>query len=124
MEYISAEEFLKQPRKIQEEFLEYSPVKEGDLFKDISDLDVIECLDYIQNDDEGMLYHSMKGNISLYDTIIPLLTEGQLRKFIIGKSNNIIVLTDYCDNSGYSIILNEKEGTEQKCYKYLGADLL
>lgn len=82
MKYISAEEFLKQPREIQEVFLDNIVLEHGDLYKNTADLTVIESLDYINTNDEGTMYHSMKGNMSDYSTIVPLLTEGQLREFI------------------------------------------
>lgn len=85
MEYISAEEFLKQPREVQEVFLDNINLEQGNLYKDTADLTVIESLDYINTNDEGTMYHSMKGNMSDYSTIVPLFTEGQLREFIEDK---------------------------------------
>lgn len=82
MEYISAEEFLKQPKEIQEVFLDNINLEQGDLYKDTADLTVIESLDYINTGEEGTIYYSVKGNMSDYSTIVPLLTEGQLREFI------------------------------------------
>lgn len=89
MKYISAEEFLKQPREVQEVFLDNIVLEHGleygDLYKDTADLTVIESLDYINTSEEGTIYHSVKGNMSDYSTIVPLLTEGQLREFIEDK---------------------------------------
>lgn len=122
MEYISAEEFLKQPRKIQEMFLEYSPIKEGDLYKDVSDLDIIESLDYIKDDDESFIYHSMRENMSDYFTVVPLLTEGQLRKFIEDKTRYKVEI-NYYEINGYDLSLTEGK-TNYFNYLDLGHDLL
>lgn len=89
MKYISAEEFLKQPREIQEVFLDNIVLEHGDLYKDTTDLTAIESLDYINTSEEGTIYHSVKGNMSDYSTIIPLLTEGQLREFIEDKTSEL-----------------------------------
>lgn len=90
MKSISAEEFLKQPREIQEVFLDNIVLEHGDLYKDTADLTVIESLDYINTtSEEGTIYHSIKGNMSDYSTIVPLLTEGQLREFIEDKTSEL-----------------------------------
>lgn len=89
MEYISAEEFLKQPKEIQEVFLDNINLEQGDLYKDTADLTVIESLDYINTGEEGTIYYSVKGNMSDYSTIVPLLTEGQLREFIEDKISEL-----------------------------------
>lgn len=74
MEYISAKEFLKKPKEVQEVFIDwwrpskgdinYSPVRNG--------IEVVE----IEN-------NSVQRRNNGY---IPLLTEGQLRKFIEDKT--------------------------------------
>lgn len=89
MKYISAEEFLKQPKEIQEVFLDNIVLEHGDLYKDTADLTVIESLDYIHTNEEGIMYLSIKGNMSDYSTIVPLLTEGQLREFIEDKTSEL-----------------------------------
>lgn len=89
MKYISAEEFLKQPREVQEVFLDNINLEQGNLYKDTADLTVIESLDYINTNDEGTIYYSVKGNMSDYSTIVPLLTEGQLREFIEDKTSEL-----------------------------------
>lgn len=132
MEFISVEEFRKQPVEVQKYFIDW--FLENKSVTDLVQVElhpVAEIKLYSEGFQDSKLQfeykkeYQFKGKkINGKYEITPLLTEGQLRKFIMGKSNNIIVLTDYCDNSGYSIILNEKEGTEQKCYKYLGVDLL
>lgn len=80
MEYISAEEFLKQPKEVQEVFwnwwipskgdINYSPVRNG--------IEVVE----IEN-------NSVQRRNNGY---IPLLTEGQLRQFIEDKTDSKIIV--------------------------------
>ena len=88
MEFISAEEFLKQPKEVQEVFLEWWEPSIGDLFSWIknnyeyeNDLRKLECCN---SDNIVEMTKSFKG-INEGDRI-PLLTEGQLRKFIEDKT--------------------------------------
>lgn len=77
MKFISSEEFLKQDKDVQKVFLDYFKGKEGIYFDGIG---------------------TIKGYGELFTNlgIIPALTEGQLRKFIEDKTNDI-VLFDYDD---------------------------
>ncbi len=88
MEFISAEEFLKQTKEIQEVFMEWWEPSMGDLFCDIDAffMEHMECLletDKIEiiNDDKKHGYY------------IPLFTEGQLRKFIENKTGSTVDIT-------------------------------
>ena len=88
MEFISAEEFLKQPHKVQKVFLDWWKPSVGDLFTWIknnyeyeNDLRKLECCN---SDNIVEMTKSFKG-INEGDRI-PLLTEGQLRKFIEDKT--------------------------------------
>ena len=114
MEYISAEEFLKQPKEVQEVFwtwwrpskgdINYSPVRNG--------IEVVE----IEN-------NSVQRRNNGY---IPLLTEGQLRKFIEDKTECKIE-TVWCE-CGWSynidLVKNYDSGELVKRYYNLGEDLL
>lgn len=98
MEYISAEEFLKQPQEIQNIFIEY--IKEKN-----------EPHLYLSNTNEERYGYNS------YD--IPLLTEGQLRKFIEDKTGYKICLIPYCDDEGiphYLIKFKSSQRIENKCY--------
>lgn len=117
MEYISAKEFLKKPKEVQEVFIDwwrpskgdinYSPVRNG--------IEVVE----IEN-------NSVQRRNNGY---IPLLTEGQLRKFIEDKTECKICL-EYYKTTGYEVLLSDiehnKENAEQfnNWYEDLGTDLL
>lgn len=111
MEYISAEEFLKQPKEVQKVFLDWWKPKFGDLasFKGISK----HCLgtkeDYCfvneYNEEREQDQYEDSYGIELYNMfcigndfskygfsfkskfdVIPLLSEGQLRQFIEDKT--------------------------------------
>lgn len=78
MKFISAEEFLKQPREIQVEFLNWWQPSVGDLF----------CY-YEKHKHNHIEVDCIKSkNILItipFTRIFPLLTEGQLREFIEDK---------------------------------------
>lgn len=87
MEYISAEEFLKQPKKVQKVFIDWWQPSIGDLFINKCDYQLhVHHVDKICGD---RLYCYDKW-FSLKD-VIPLLTEGQLRRFIEDKTGDIIL---------------------------------
>lgn len=88
MEFISANEFLKQDEKVRQMFLDWWEPSVGDLFSWIknnyeyeNDLRKLECCN---SDNIVEMTKSFKG-INEGDRI-PLLTEGQLRKFIEDKT--------------------------------------
>lgn len=91
MNYISKDEFLKQPKKIQEILIEY-----------------------INEKDEPHLYLSNTGEerygYNTYD--IPLLTESQLRKYIEEKICNSKITTEYY-LEGYKIFLLDANNDEK-----------
>lgn len=125
MEYISAEEFLKQPKEVQEVFLNWWKPSIGDLFSWVKnddeyehDLRKLECCN---SDNIVEMTESFKG-IHEGDRI-PLLTEGQLRKFIEDKTCGISSMYFKCNNIRINIYDNNK-GTCIREFKNLGADLL
>lgn len=110
MEYISADEFLKQNEKVQEVFwdwwkpskgdINYSPVRNG--------IEVVEIENNsVQRRNEGY---------------IPLLTESQLRRFIENKTRHTVTIEFYKEN-GYDINLEDGENIKES-YENLGHDLL
>nr|DAH85479.1 MAG TPA: hypothetical protein [Caudoviricetes sp.] len=101
MEYISAEEFLKQSDKVQREFKEYFD-GESMLFWNN------ECLVYWGFED------------ILINT--PAITEGPLRKFIEDKTKYKIDI-NYYEINGYDLALTEGK-TNYFNYLDLGHDLL
>ena len=118
MKFISAEEFLKQDKKVQETFINWWEPDIGDLFmykeKDEHDCIEVEC---IQS-------KNRLRTISFAE-VIPLLTEGQLHKFIEDKTGCYI---DISHNSMDTCIqLCDKEDEypiEEWEWQYLSNDLL
>lgn len=106
MEYISAEEFLKQPKEVQEVFIDWWSKN-----KTISDIATIKINKerwgvHVLSDIDLVVFEIGKD-------LIPLLTEGQLRKFIEDKVGYMdITLNDIADNSG-------NKNYEIECYPYI-----
>ena len=126
MEYISAEEFLKQPKEVQEVFLDWWKLEKGNLY----------CIDagYIHGGElEDYRIEVIEENETLKKYFVcPLLTEGQLRKFIEDKTGGIVKVIQWnpCldDNKyGYTIYIlakNEYKILRYIEYRKLGTDLL
>lgn len=95
MEFINAEEFLNQPKEIQKVFMEWWQPSIGDLYACTNNgvLKVIDVDVLSEYETEGSLKNTIHCFNSIYDYIIPLLTEGQLRKFIEDKTNSTIDIT-------------------------------
>ena len=80
MKYISAEEFLKQPKEIQKVFLDWWQPEEFDIYvnKELEKHRVTQ----VDLEDDVCNYY-------LKTEYIPLLTEGQLREFIENKTSEL-----------------------------------
>ena len=80
MKYISAEEFLKQPKEIQKVFLDWWQPEEFDIYvnKELEKHRVTQ----VDLEDDVCDYY-------LKTEYIPLLTEGQLREFIENKTSEL-----------------------------------
>ena len=109
MEYISAEEFLKQDGKVQKVLIDWWIPSEGDIY---SYIDLGErCRDCIsQRTIQFFKRTCNKIAITLKEWLfkkrkdcIPLLTEGQLRKFIEDNTGGKIRIIEY-DFDHYNII--------------------
>lgn len=101
MEYVSAEEFLKQDKEVQCIFMEWWIPRIGDLFSwiqpridlintEMKNQTTLQVIDYdvMSSIENNMWSETYTGHVnSLTDYVIPLLTEGQLRKFIEDMSN-------------------------------------
>ena len=110
MEFITAEQFLKEDKEVQEVFINWWKPKIGDLFKynyGYSNIEIIN-LKSIKEDVEESKYSAH---------IIPLLTEGQLRQFIEDKIKTKLRIIP--TNIGYRIIYLPGKGTDliDKCYE-------
>lgn len=127
MEYISAEEFLKQPKEAQKVFIDWWNPSIGDLYLNTpgnrEDFEQIVEVIYSQelaNDAYNNKNCNMKESRGDY---FPLFTEGQLRKFIEDKTG-YKVETPW--HGCYDIYLvDHLTGQEViKDYSNLGTDLL
>ena len=143
MEFITAEQFLKQDKEVQNVFIDWWEPSMGDLYawnySDESENDLhklqactSELVIELTNDNKGI----NEGNR------IPILTEGQLRKFIEDKSSDfdseseaVIEIEFYTKEDledkvtqkeiGYLIkILDKSDGLLIDCCCDLGTDLL
>ena len=118
MEFISAEEFLKQDDKVQEVFVNwwkpqlfdvYAYKKENKPHR-VTDTDLEEVK---END-----------FLSCKNTGFPLLTEGQLRKFIEDQTDSTLDF-DYAIDHYEIFLLSKNESiAEDKLFDNLGDDLL
>ena len=118
MEFISAEEFLKQPVEVQKVFMDWWQPKVGDLYYwcSMESIKMIEksTIEYLE---EETFKEKFLRNY------IPLLTEGQLRQFIEDKDEEKIQF-EYYFKIGYSILLFDSEGNNKKTFDCLGNNLL
>ena len=128
MEFITAEQFLKQDKEVQKVFIEWWQPSFGDLI----------LSPWVEYGEEFSGPDRIRENITVIDRIcdkkdfkehlseidcIPGLTEGQLRKFI-EDITGYRMLPDYNDYEGYSVWLYCKEGELKNKYRRLGKDLL
>lgn len=126
MEYIKAEHFLKQPKEVQEVFLNWWNPSVGDLYTyDIENSQDYSELNCVTSINVAKMTMRNKGER------IPLFTEGQLRKFIEDKANGIVKLIQWhiedsqISKRGYAIdILRKNEYHVTYHYQNLGEDLL
>lgn len=86
MEFITVEQFQEQPVEIQQVFLDWWQPNKGDIYCNLYNNQQDNVL--VINDCQLDIFKSFKDDIKLYG--IPLLTEGQLRKFIEDKTNTQI----------------------------------
>lgn len=145
MEYISAKEFLKQPKEVQEVFIEWWKPSIGDLYdyyyEEINDYgegtenytlwrhdkvnktcvinEFCMCRNGIKNNKEDILEIISEGAIN----ITPLLAEGQLRKFIEDKIGGKTDVT-WEEESKYTIAITDGTGFYCKVFDTTETNLL
>ena len=119
MEFISAEEFLKQDIKVQKTFIDWWKPGIGDLFK-YKEKDEHDCIEVECIQSKNRL------RTITFAEVIPLLTEGQLRKFIEDKTGGIETIEHFIGIGEYDIkTLPLVDGIyENDIYEDLGDDLL
>lgn len=90
MEFISAEEFLKQDKEVQKVFLDWFE-------NEACSYDIV----VFKNDLQYVTFYGdieYQESFNYEDSYIPLLTEGQLREFIEDKTKDIVLFD--CDDLG------------------------
>lgn len=120
MEFITVEQFKEQPKEIQEVFLNWWKCDYGDLYYyneyplEYKDFEIID----------SDLECDIEGDFDYFKSIgvIPIFTEGQLRKFI--EDNTRYKIESNLYRNGYDIYLCEDDGCYIKAYESVDKDLL
>lgn len=113
MKFISAEEFLKQPKEVQKVFFEWANGNAEDY-------------DLVQDNGEIMLYKDFIERSRIEFDSYPLFTEGWIRKFIEDKTDCKLQIY-YNGDIGYTIQIGYADSFakyEYDMYEDLGEDLL
>lgn len=127
MEFITVEQFQEQPGEVQKIFLDWWKCDYGDLYY-YNENPLIKYKDFkiIDNDLEYEVY----GDFDYFKKtgVIPIFTEGQLRKFIEDKTGCKLDATFFLWD-GYTVEISKKYEEEgycisQKAFEHLGEDLL
>lgn len=122
MEYIKAEEFLKQSKEIQKVFINWWKCDFGDLYVDNREYerDKTYCdINCVNMNLEG----DIEGDWEYFKTIsTPIFTEGQLRQFIEDKGYGMEL--QYYDDKSFTYSLYEfQEGTGKRNIAFEGTSL-
>lgn len=119
MEFITVEQFQEQPKEIQKVFLDWWQPSKGDIYCNLYNNQQDNVLAI--NDCQLDIFKSFKDDIKLYG--IPLLTEGQLHKFIEDKTKTKIEtsLTVY---NQYALWLVKVKGQDYETFDTREEDLL
>ena len=120
MEFIRVEQFQEQPKEVQEVFLKWWECDYGDLY--YYNEDPLEYKDFEIIDSD--LECDIEGDFDYFKSIgvIPIFTEGQLRKFI--EDNTRYKIESNLYRNGYDIYLCEDDGCYIKAYESVDKDLL
>jgi len=111
MEFIKAEEFLKQPVEVQKVFIDWWKPSIGEMMYStgITSGECIYIEDYKESGCEIFRLKSKGKALASKNIFIPLFTEGQLRQFIEDKTSSIIDVEHHWKEYGYSIYLYQCE---------------
>ena len=120
MEFITVEQFQEQPIEVQKVFLDWWKCDYGDLY--YYNEDPLEYKDFEIIDNS--LECDIEGDFDYFKSIgvIPIFTEGQLRKFI--EDNTRYKIESNLYRNGYDIYLCEDDGCYIKAYESVDKDLL
>ena len=122
MNYINAEQFQEQPKKVQEVLLKWWKPSKGDIFAFLGD-DTSREIGVLGDSKEIQIATKGKGEYRL-----PLLTEGQLREFIEYKTRKRMDISFYPESEDYEcegyLVQLFDHVTHIKEFNNLGNDLL
>jgi len=122
MEFISAAEFLEQPKEVQEVFMEWWKPSIGDLYCNLYNGQQDNIL--VVNNVQLEFFKTFSNDIKKYGVL--LFTEGQLRKFIEDKTACKLQIY-YNGDIGYTIQIGYSDSFakyEYDMHEDLGEDLL
>jgi len=123
MEFISAEEFLKQPVEVREVFIEWWKPSVGDLYCNLYNGQQDNIL--VVNNVQLELFKTFSNDIKRYGVI--LFTEGQLRKLIEDKTGYHLEISAEIGTGRYVADFyknNKSNRCGRKMIKTLETDLL
>lgn len=123
MEFITVEQFQKQPKEVQKVFLDWWQPQEFDIYAYKEDLKPRRVTEMDIEDVYNNEVYNVKSGFA-----IPLFTEGQLREFIEDKTGCKLDVTFFLWE-GYTVEISKKYEEEgycvsQKAFENLGEDLL
>lgn len=110
MEFITVEQFKEQPLKVQKTFLDWWKCDYGDLYYYNEDPLEYKDFEIINNDLECEVY----GDFDYFKSVgvIPIFTEGQLRKFIEDKLEMKIQCEIHPLTLDYIILVKNNSGNK------------
>lgn len=121
MEFITAEQFLKEDKKVQEVFIDWWKPSTGDLFKEGKGKYALYKAVYISPNnigDTNVFCALSEDRFYKKEKVVPLFTEGQLREFIEDITGAKYIELEHYLKTGYDIY------TENMLFEDLGNDLL
>ena len=123
MEFITVKQFQEQPVEVQKVFLDWWQPQEFDIYAYKEDLKPRRVTETDIEDVYNNELYNVKSSF-----VVPLFTEGQLRKFIEDKTSCKLDATFFLWD-GYTVEISKKYEEEgycvsQKVFELLGEDLL
>ena len=120
MEFITAGQFLKEDKEVQEVFIDWWKPSTGDLFKEGKGKYALHKAVYVSPNNIGdtdIFCALSEDRFYKKEKVVPLFTEGQLRQFVEDKIKTKLRIIP--TNIGYRIIYLPGKGTDliDKCYE-------
>ena len=121
MEFITAEQFLKEDKEVQEVFIDWWKPSTGDLFKEGKGKYALHKAVYVSPNNIGdtdIFCALSEDRFYKKEKVVPLLTEGKIRKFIEDKTGAKYIELEHYLKTGYDI------NVKNMLFEDLGNDLL